>query len=125
MAGVRGGTSEHLIEARDLRFAYGGRGPAAVAGASLALARGRLSALIGANGSGKSTLIRLLGGLLSPAGGEITFDGAPLAGIERVSKWRAGRLVDRAADTGRPAERHVGEVGVVHVPREDDDRGGR
>ena len=36
-----------LVEARDVRFAYGEGGPAVVRGASLAVERGRLSALVG------------------------------------------------------------------------------
>ena len=50
-----------LIETRGLRYAYAPGMPEVVAGVSLVVPRGRLSALIGANGSGKSTLVRLLG----------------------------------------------------------------
>jgi len=71
-----------LLEARDLAFAYHPGRPV-VAGATLGVERGTLSAVIGANGSGKSTLVRLLAGILTPSRGEVRFDGAPLAGFER------------------------------------------
>ena len=102
MSEGRSGMSGHLIEARDLRFAYGATAPAVIAGASLSLPRGRLSALIGANGSGKSTLIRLLGGLLAPGGGEIMFDGAPLARIEPRQRARRIAYVPQAVATVFP-----------------------
>jgi iron complex transport system ATP-binding protein len=85
-----GGGGGALLEARALRFAYGEGSPEVVAGATLGVPRGRLSALIGANGSGKSTLIRLLSGLLKPASGEVLFDGAPLASLD--ARLRARRI---------------------------------
>jgi iron complex transport system ATP-binding protein len=77
-----------LLGARDVHFAYGAS--EVVRGASLALRRGRLAALVGANGSGKSTLVRLLSGVLAPTRGEIVFDGAPLNSVE--PRVRARRL---------------------------------
>src|SRR5206468_11997145 len=74
--------SAALLEARRVDFAYH-PGTPVVVGASLAVGRGTLSALIGTNGSGKSTLIRLLARLLKPSRGEIVFDGAPLATYDR------------------------------------------
>ena len=81
-------TGDALIEGRGLRFAYGDGAPEVVRGASLRVARGSLSALVGANGSGKSTLIRLLAGLLKPSGGEVTLGGVPLARIEPRARAR-------------------------------------
>jgi cobalt/nickel transport system ATP-binding protein len=45
---------------------------------SLAIPRGRRTAILGANGSGKSTLIRLLDGLYFPAKGSVEFCGTAL-----------------------------------------------
>jgi iron complex transport system ATP-binding protein len=71
-----------ILEARDIDFAYHAASPVVV-GASMAVRRGTLSAIIGANGSGKSTLVKVLAGLLAPARGEVSFDGAPLASFDR------------------------------------------
>jgi iron complex transport system ATP-binding protein len=78
-----------MLEARDLWFAWQ-PGRDVIRGASFALERGRLGALIGANGSGKSTLLRLLTGLLTPTGGEALFDGAALNRIP--ARERARRI---------------------------------
>ncbi|WP_338762979.1 ABC transporter ATP-binding protein [Massilia sp. METH4] len=46
---------------------------------SLAFARGRRHALLGANGAGKSTVLRHLNGLLRPTAGELRLDGRAVA----------------------------------------------
>ena len=79
-----------LLEARELHFAYAAGLPDVVRGASLSVRRGVLAALIGANGSGKSSLIRLLGGLVRPARGEVFFAGVPLLSLE--TRVRARRI---------------------------------
>jgi iron complex transport system ATP-binding protein len=94
--------ADALVEARGLRFAYAEGAPEVVRGASLAVARGKLSALVGANGSGKSTLVRLLGGLLRPAGGEVLFDGAALASIEPRVRARRIAYVPQTISTVFP-----------------------
>ena len=48
------------------------------AGVSFRLERGGALALVGPNGSGKSSLLRILAGFLKPAGGTLTWDGAPV-----------------------------------------------
>lgn len=54
-----------------------------VRGVSVALASGRLTALIGPNGSGKSTTLRLLSGLWTPTEGRAELDGRPLRAVAR------------------------------------------
>ena len=91
-----------LIEARGVSFAYAPAAPEVVRGVSLAVERGRLSALIGANGSGKSTLVRLLAGLLKPSRGEVVFDGVPLARIEPRLRARRVAYVAQTISTVFP-----------------------
>ncbi|HWB97487.1 MAG TPA: ABC transporter ATP-binding protein [Bryobacteraceae bacterium] len=75
-------STEPLLEARDLHFAYVPATPV-ICGASLALRTGTLGAVIGSNGSGKSTLIRLLAGVLAPGAGEVRYQGVPVRSIPR------------------------------------------
>jgi len=75
------------MEARGVRFSYGGAMPA-VRDISLSIAERSMTALIGANGSGKSTLIRLLAGLLIPQTGAIELCGNALSGWEPRARAR-------------------------------------
>jgi iron complex transport system ATP-binding protein len=95
-------SGETLLEARALRYSYAPAAPEVVAGVSLAVARGRLSALVGANGSGKSTLVRLLAGLVAPRAGEVLFEGAPLASLEARARARRIAYVPQTISTVFP-----------------------
>lgn len=77
-----------MIAARSLLVRLDGR--AALDGVSLTVGRGALVALVGPNGAGKSTLLRALAGLIRPAAGEVTLDGAPLAAL--APRARARRI---------------------------------
>ena len=50
-------------------------------GVSLGVGTGEFAGLIGRNGAGKTTLLRTVMGLLPPAGGSLSYDGRPLAGL--------------------------------------------
>jgi peptide/nickel transport system ATP-binding protein len=66
------------------------------------LGRGAALGVIGESGSGKSTLARVIAGLLPPASGAITFDGAPLpARLEERNREQLRRIqiVFQNADT--------------------------
>ena len=67
-----------MLEVKNLSVKYGEI--QALRGISLQVAAGRIIAVVGANGAGKTTLMMTLGGLLKPAGGEITLDGKPYPG---------------------------------------------
>jgi putative ABC transport system ATP-binding protein len=56
--------------------------------ASLELARGETTSLIGVSGSGKSTLVSLLAGLRLPDSGEIFFDGQDITALDDVERAR-------------------------------------
>jgi len=96
------GKGETLIEARDVSFHYGAGLPEVVRGASLALQRGTLAALIGANGSGKSSLVRLLCGLREPTSGEVLFGGERLSAIEPRARARRIAYVPQTTSTVFP-----------------------
>ena len=68
-----------LIECRNLSKSYGKK--QVLHGVNLDLGRGRIIGLLGPNGSGKTTLIKILSGILSKNGGEVTIDGRQI-GIE-------------------------------------------
>ena len=55
----------------------------ALDGASLNIAAGTLTAIVGASGSGKTTLLRLIAGFEPPDAGTIAFDGSEIAGPSR------------------------------------------
>lgn len=81
------------LEARDLRHTY--PGPTEVLrGVSLSLEPGRVLAVLGPSGSGKSTLLHLLGGLESPASGEVLWAGRSLRGqgVEALARRRAAEV---------------------------------
>ena len=82
--------SEPLIQARDVRFSYGGKSQA-LRGVSFDVHRGEILAIVGQNGAGKSTLSKLLVGLLKPTGGEMTMFGRP------ARKWHVQDLANEVA----------------------------
>ncbi|MGY0020534.1 ABC transporter ATP-binding protein [Streptomyces sp. cg35] len=77
-------------------------------GVSLTPRTGSVTGVLGPNGSGKSTLLRLLAGVLAPAAGVVTLDGAPLSALPRKEAARRIALVHQQADT--QVELTVGDV---------------
>lgn len=85
-----------LLRVDDLRktFRNGDAETLVLSGASLELARGEATSLVGASGSGKSTLLSLIAGLLNPDGGRIVFDGEDIGALDDAAKacLRARRI---------------------------------
>ncbi|WP_417510049.1 ATP-binding cassette domain-containing protein [Microbacterium sp.] len=85
-------TEDHpLLEIRDLRVAYPGRGfrkrPIEILhGVSLDVRAGETVGLVGESGSGKSTLGRATLGLAPVTGGSITLDGEEIAHASRARR---------------------------------------
>ena len=69
-----------LLEFVNLTYTYDGQQPL-LRGASGQLEQGNLYAILGPSGCGKTTLLSLLGGLDSPQGGHILFQGKDIAEI--------------------------------------------
>jgi len=66
------------IRCRTLEKAF--RGKAVLRGLTLDVRTGETLVVLGGSGSGKSVLLKHMNGLLSPDGGSVEVDGAPLAG---------------------------------------------
>jgi branched-chain amino acid transport system ATP-binding protein len=77
-----------LLSVENLSVAYGGIH--AVKGISLTVEEGELVTLIGANGAGKTTTLNTLGGLLTPASGQIHYAGRELAKLPAHDRVRHG-----------------------------------
>jgi putative ABC transport system ATP-binding protein len=63
------------------RFGEGDTAVDALRGVSIAVARGKLTAVMGPSGSGKSTLMHILAGLDRPTSGEVTIDGQSVTAL--------------------------------------------
>jgi NitT/TauT family transport system ATP-binding protein len=61
-------------------FRDGGREVAAVQGASFDIFDGEFVAIVGPSGCGKSTILNMIGGLVTPSGGQVEIDGRRIAG---------------------------------------------
>ncbi len=87
-----------LLLAEGARFAYGGR--QVLDGVDVGVEAGEIVGLIGPNGAGKSTLVRLLAGVLRPAGGTVRLHGRPIADWKPALRAREVALVpqDPAVD---------------------------
>ena len=70
------GKAAPIIEARGVEKSFGHT--PALRGATIAVARGEILAVMGPSGSGKSTLLHCLAGILTPDEGEVWFDGSRL-----------------------------------------------
>jgi len=84
---------DYILKTDDIVTKYGNI--EALKGVSIEVARGAITAIIGANGAGKSTLLLTISGLLKPSGGSITFMGGS------VVAQKPHKIV---------------EMGITHVP---------
>ncbi|MFE2430001.1 ATP-binding cassette domain-containing protein [Streptomyces sp. NPDC059373] len=76
------------LTARGIRMAYGGI--AAVDGVDIAVAPGRVTALVGPNGAGKSTLFHCLCGTLRPEKGHVVLAGREVTRVSAHGRARRG-----------------------------------
>ena len=76
-----------LLEMKGITSAFPG---CALCGVELTVKRGKVHALIGENGASKSTLMKILGGIYQPDEGSIVSGRAPLAILDRSTRFAAG-----------------------------------
>ena len=93
-----------LLEVNNLEVNYGLI--KAVKGVSFEVNEGEIVALIGANGAGKTTIMHALNGLLSKAGGTVTF------GTDDITSIKAHKLVGMGMAQVPEGRRIFGELTV-------------
>ena len=81
--------STAFAELRDVHFSYGDR--PILRGLSLAVPRGKVTAIMGASGGGKTTVLRLLGGQQKAQKGQVLFDGQEVGQMDMAQLYAARR----------------------------------
>lgn len=81
--------ADALVELRDVTFGYGER--PVLSQLSLAVPRGKVTALMGASGGGKTTVLRLIGGQQRAQQGQVLFDGKDIGPMDEVQLYAARR----------------------------------
>jgi phospholipid/cholesterol/gamma-HCH transport system ATP-binding protein len=79
-----------LIQFKDVHFGYGA-GRKILDGVTLEVARGKVTALMGASGGGKTTVLRLIGGLVKAQSGEVLFDESNVATLDQEGLYAMRR----------------------------------
>ena len=82
-------STDALVELRDVTFGYGTR--PVLSGLSLAVPRGKVTALMGASGGGKTTVLRLIGGQQRAQQGQVLFDGNDIGPMDEAQLYAARR----------------------------------
>lgn len=81
------------IAARGIRFRHHGASSDLFSDLSLTIRAGEFAALIGPNGAGKTSLLRILGGIVTPAAGEVRLDTTALSLMPARERARRIALV--------------------------------
>jgi phospholipid/cholesterol/gamma-HCH transport system ATP-binding protein len=81
--------TDYIVEIRDLHFAYGGQ--AILKGVNLDIPRGQVVAILGTSGCGKTTLMKLIGGQLRPARGQVKVAGHVVHELDNTALYRLRR----------------------------------
>ncbi len=84
-------SSDALVAIERVTFGYDER--LVLSDVTMVFPRGKVVAIMGGSGCGKTTLLRLIGGVLAPRHGTISFDGAPLNVRDRSALYALRRRV--------------------------------
>src|ERR1700679_236262 len=88
-------------------FEARGRRVQALQPIDLTVKRAEFVALVGPSGCGKSTILNMVAGLLGPTQGSVTYDGQPIAGLNR----KVGYMTQK--DTLLPWRDVASNIGVA------------
>ncbi len=91
-------TQANLVEVRGVSFTRGGR--PIFDNISLAVPKGKVTAIMGPSGIGKTTLLRLIGGQLQPEAGEIWFNGENIPALSRSRLYEARKKMSMLFQSG-------------------------
>jgi putative ABC transport system ATP-binding protein len=80
-------TGKHIVR----RYGEGDTAVNALQGVSVAIARGRLTAIMGPSGSGKSTLMHILAGLDKPTSGQVSVAGVDVTALDDTALTKLRR----------------------------------
>lgn len=88
------------LELRDVAVAY--RGVRVLEGVELAVRRSEIVGVVGPNGAGKTSLLRVMGGVLPPAAGEVMVEGRAIREIPRAALARRMAVVPQEPGAALP-----------------------
>jgi phospholipid/cholesterol/gamma-HCH transport system ATP-binding protein len=83
--------AEPAVELVDVRFGYDARN--VLDGISMTIPRGKVVAIMGGSGCGKTTILRLIGGQLRPASGQVRVDGRSVPDLDREGLYELRRRI--------------------------------
>lgn len=83
--------SPDIVELADVDFAYAAGDKPVLAGLSMRFPRGKVVAVMGGSGCGKTTVMRLIGGMVRPSSGRVTFNGADIDAMDQAGLYAVRR----------------------------------
>jgi phospholipid/cholesterol/gamma-HCH transport system ATP-binding protein len=92
------GSSDVLVEIRDLSFSRGDR--RILDNFSLTIPRGKVTAILGGSGGGKTTLLNLIGGRLKPDSGTVIVDGQSVPALSTPALYELRKRMALLFQTG-------------------------
>jgi len=94
-----GVSNNNLVELRDVHYSVGGR--AIFKGLTIAIPRGKITAIMGPSGTGKTTLLRLITGQIQATRGDVLVDGKEVSKLNHqqlyAMRQRIGMLFQNGA----------------------------
>jgi len=84
-------TGPNVVELADVDFAYAAGDKPILSGLSMRFPRGKVVAVMGGSGCGKTTVMRLVGGMVRPQRGRVTFNGADIDAMDQAALYAVRR----------------------------------
>ncbi|MFJ5380384.1 ABC transporter ATP-binding protein [Cupriavidus sp. CER94] len=84
-------TGPNVVELADVDFAYAAGDKPILSGLSMRFPRGKVVAVMGGSGCGKTTVMRLVGGMVRPQRGRVTFNGADIDVMDQTALYAVRR----------------------------------